>query len=180
MLMAKQPFRGGDKSPIVYTALVHTFFARFGMSVLFEAQSSISTEKFPWSAHRQYPDLCPGRPFEVVAAGINLVPRELSEKEIFEAIESYARAAENAKKSGFDGVEIHGAHGYLVDLFLWDETNKRTDAWGGSLENKMRFAKEIVSAIRRKVGQSDFVFRNGSRVITMRKFFIRLKNSNYL
>ena len=59
----------------------------------------------------------------------------------------YAAAAENAKKAGFDGIEIHGANGYLIDQFLKDGTNQRTDAYGGSVENRARFALEVADAI---------------------------------
>lgn len=63
-------------------------------------------------------------------------------------IEAFAQAAADAKAIGMDGVEIHGAHGYLVDQFFWEGTNQRTDSWGGSMENRGRFAVEIIKAIR--------------------------------
>ncbi len=62
-------------------------------------------------------------------------------------VEDYRRAAQRAKDAGFDGVEIHGANGYLIDQFLQSKTNQRTDQYGGSLENRCRFLKEIVEAI---------------------------------
>lgn len=62
-------------------------------------------------------------------------------------IEQYAHAAENAKKAGFDGVEIHGANGYLVDEFLRDGSNRRPDRYGGSLENRARFLLEVTAAV---------------------------------
>ena len=65
----------------------------------------------------------------------------------------YAEAAANAvHKAGFDGVEVHGANGYLIDQFLQDVTNKRTDSYGGSVENRARFVLEIVEAVSREVG----------------------------
>ncbi len=75
-------------------------------------------------------------------------------------IEAFAQGAVNARSVGFDGVEIHGAHGYLVDQFLWEKTNHRTDHYGGSPENRLRFATELVAAVRAAVG-ADFqiVFR---------------------
>jgi NADPH2 dehydrogenase len=79
-------------------------------------------------------------------------PHELTVAEIQELVQLYATAAENAIKAGFDGVEVHGANGYLVDQFLQDVSNKRTDAYGGSVENRVRFAKEIVDAVVEKVG----------------------------
>ncbi|MCM3629113.1 NADH:flavin oxidoreductase [Paenibacillus glycanilyticus] len=76
----------------------------------------------------------------------------LSISEIEELIEAYGIAAGEAKRIGFDGVEIHGAHGYLIDQFLWGETNKRTDKYGGNLVERTRFAVEVIEACRRAVG----------------------------
>ena len=79
-------------------------------------------------------------------------PRELSDSEIRDIIDRFAYAAGIAKDSGFTGVQIHGAHGYLVAQFLSPLHNQRKDQWGGSLENRMRFVLEIYQAIREKVG----------------------------
>jgi len=76
-----------------------------------------------------------------------VTPRPLDLGEIPAIIEDYKRAAENALKAGFDGVEIHGANGYLIDQFLRDGTNKRTDRYGGSIENRMRFLLEVTGAV---------------------------------
>lgn len=76
------------------------------------------------------------------------MPKRMSQKEIDEMIECYARSARNAMKLGFDGLEIHGAHGYLIDQFFWPLTNKRMDKYGGSLKDRMRFACEVVAAVR--------------------------------
>ena len=67
-------------------------------------------------------------------------------------VEAFARAAADARAVGFDGIELHGAHGYLIDQFFWAGTNERTDAYGGSLLNRTRFAVEIVEAVRAAVG----------------------------
>ena len=64
----------------------------------------------------------------------------------------YARAADAARAVGFDAVEIHGAHGYLLDEFLWEKTNRRTDSYGGSLSDRTRFPAEVVAAVRTAVG----------------------------
>ncbi|KAF8997296.1 hypothetical protein BDQ17DRAFT_1248809 [Cyathus striatus] len=80
------------------------------------------------------------------------VPRELTVAEIAEYVELYAQAARNGIEAGFDGVEIHGGNGCLVDQFLQDVTNQRTDAYGGSIENRSRFALEIVDAVSKVVG----------------------------
>lgn len=74
-------------------------------------------------------------------------PRALDLSEIPGIIADYRRAAENAKRAGFDGVELHGANGYLIDQFLKDGSNHRADAYGGSVENRMRFALEAVDAV---------------------------------
>lgn len=76
-----------------------------------------------------------------------VTPRALSTEEIPEVVEQYRQAAVNAKLAGFDGVEIHGANGYLIDEFLQSKTNKRSDQYGGSIENRYRFLKEIIEAI---------------------------------
>ncbi|MGE9294614.1 MAG: alkene reductase, partial [Puniceicoccales bacterium] len=73
-------------------------------------------------------------------------PRALETDEIPGIIEAYRRGAENAKRAGFDGVELHGANGYLPDQFLQDRTNKRTDEYGGSIENRARFMFEAIDA----------------------------------
>lgn len=75
------------------------------------------------------------------------VPRELTTEEVGGVVEDFRKAAENAKKAGFDGVEIHAANGYILDEFLQSVTNKRTDKYGGSIENRFRLLKEILEAI---------------------------------
>ncbi len=81
-------------------------------------------------------------------------PRALTEEEIHDIIERFANTSLVAKNAGFTGVQIHGAHGYLVSQFLSPIHNQRTDRWGGSPENRMRFALEAYRAIRDKVGES--------------------------
>lgn len=80
------------------------------------------------------------------------VPRALQEHEIMAIVEQFAASARLAREVGFDGVQIHGAHGYLVSQFLSPRHNQRTDRWGGSLENRMRFVQEVYRAIRAAVG----------------------------
>ncbi|MGD0192110.1 MAG: NADH:flavin oxidoreductase/NADH oxidase family protein [Rhizomicrobium sp.] len=82
-------------------------------------------------------------------------PRALSEPEILDVIQRFAFVACIARETGFTGVQVHGAHGYLVSEFLSPDVNTRTDAWGGSLENRARLLLEIVRAARKAVG-SDF------------------------
>jgi 2,4-dienoyl-CoA reductase-like NADH-dependent reductase (Old Yellow Enzyme family)/thioredoxin reductase len=83
------------------------------------------------------------------------IPKELSRKEIEEIIGKFGDAALRVQKAGFDGVEIHGAHGYLLNQFLSLYTNKRQDAYGGDWEGRQRFPLEVVAGVREKVG-SDF------------------------
>ncbi len=81
--------------------------------------------------------------------------RALSEVEIEETIQQYVAAAVSAQQLGFDGVEIHGGHGYLVDQFLWEETNKRTDRFGGqSLAERTRFGVDLITEMRAAVGSN--------------------------
>ena len=80
-------------------------------------------------------------------------PRALEEEEIWGFVGDYAQAAKNAVEAGFDGVEIHGANGYLIDQFTQDVANKRTDAWGGSVEKRSRFGLEIAKAVVGAVGR---------------------------
>ena len=80
------------------------------------------------------------------------VPRVLTEEEIFGLIDDFAAAAKNAILTGFDGVEIHGANGYVVDQFWQDVSNKREDSWGGSIENRAKFGLEVTKAVIAGVG----------------------------
>jgi 2,4-dienoyl-CoA reductase-like NADH-dependent reductase (Old Yellow Enzyme family) len=101
-------------------------------------------------------DALPVAPSAIAAAGhVSLVrplkpfvtPRALGLEEIPGIIEAYRNGAENAKKAGFDGVEIHGANGYLLDQFLQDKTNHRTDIYGGPIENRARLMLEVTDAV---------------------------------
>jgi 2,4-dienoyl-CoA reductase-like NADH-dependent reductase (Old Yellow Enzyme family)/thioredoxin reductase len=83
------------------------------------------------------------------------IPKELSIEEIKVLVNEFADAAERAQKAGFDAIEIHGAHGYLLNEFLSPNSNQRCDEYGGSVENRRRFPLEVVDAIRRQVG-NDF------------------------
>lgn len=88
--------------------------------------------------------------------GLHHTPKEMSLDDIEKIIKAYEVSAANAHKAGFDGVEIHGAHGYLLDQFFWEETNKRRDTFGGPLKNRVKLAEEIVKSIR-SVVPSDFL-----------------------
>ncbi|TCB30247.1 NADPH-dependent 2,4-dienoyl-CoA reductase [Acinetobacter sp. ANC 4910] len=98
------------------------------------------------------------QPFVVSASPIKspispFKPRQMSEKLILDTIQDYAQTSYLAKLAGYDGVEIMGSEGYLLNQFLSRHVNQRQDRWGGSIDNRMRFAVEIVKAIRQKVGE---------------------------
>lgn len=82
-------------------------------------------------------------------------PRALETDEIPGVIEDYRKAAERAKEAGFDGIEVHSANGYLLDEFLQSKTNHRTDAYGGSVENRFRLLKEVLQAVRTVWGEGE-------------------------
>ncbi|MDD5093504.1 MAG: NADH:flavin oxidoreductase [Dehalococcoidia bacterium] len=82
-----------------------------------------------------------------------VTPREMTEEDIERIIEAFGQASRRAKESGFDAVQIHGAHGYLINQFLSPYTNRRKDQWGGSIENRMRFVSEIYHQCRKQVGE---------------------------
>ncbi|MFD4632946.1 alkene reductase [Streptomyces sp. NPDC058284] len=88
-----------------------------------------------------------------------VTPRELTDAEIRATIADFATAARNAIDAGFDGVELHGANGYLIHQFLAPGSNRRTDAWGGSPENRVRFAVEVAAAVAEEIGASRTALR---------------------
>ena len=97
------------------------------------------------------PDLTNVSPSGLLAPG-KKIAEPLTGKQIESLIASFSSAAADAQRLGFDGIEIHGAHGYLIDQFFWQGLNQRTDAFGGSMENRGRFAVEIIKAARAATG----------------------------
>ena len=91
-------------------------------------------------------------PSAVAEAGVAVVPRELAPQEIVALADAYARAAQRAQRAGYDAVELHGAHGYLIHQFLSPVTNRRTDEYGGSAVKRMRFAALVIDRVRAAVG----------------------------
>jgi len=81
-------------------------------------------------------------------------PRALETEDVPKLVEQYRRGAQNARRAGFDGVEIHAANGYLIDQFLRSKTNRRSDRYGGSLENRLRFLREVTAAVTDEWGPS--------------------------
>ncbi len=94
----------------------------------------------------------PIAPSAVPLAGSPVNPREMTGREIEECIEAFAQAARRAREAGFDGVQLHAAHGYLISQFLSPHVNRRTDAWGSAPERRRRFLLEILRRIRRVAG----------------------------
>ena len=111
-------------------------------------------------AGRQSPNYVTRQPLAPSEVQLDLLgnfakPRALTESEILETIQRFAHAAKVCRDCGFTGAQIHGAHGYLISSFLSPVTNQRTDAWGGSLDNRARLLLETVRAVRKAVG-ADF------------------------
>ena len=111
--------------------------------------------------------------------------RELRGEEIEALVESFAMAAERAMKAGFDGVEVHGAHGFLLNQFFSPLANRRRDKYGGSLENRMRFPLEVVERVKERVGGRLLLYRLGSddldpagiKIEDSKKFAIKLQEA---
>jgi 2,4-dienoyl-CoA reductase-like NADH-dependent reductase (Old Yellow Enzyme family) len=93
-----------------------------------------------------------------VAAGSGEMPREMTPADITEAVEAFGQAARRARLAGFDAVQLHGAHGYLIGQFLSPNTNRRRDAWGGDFERRLAFLAAVCEAVRGEVGPDYPVF----------------------
>lgn len=100
-----------------------------------------------------YPDGPSDGPSGLSASG-KQVGQPMTDADIADTIGAFAEAAAQAKETGFDAVELHGAHGYLLDQFFWKQSNRRTDDYGGDLTRSTRFTSEIVQAVRRRVGSN--------------------------
>ena len=105
--------------------------------------------------HPDMDDRTPIAPSAVTSKYTRVKPRAMTEGEIEETIDTFGRAARRMREAGFDGVQVHGAHGYLINQFFSRYTNHRTDKWGGPVENRRRLLLEIYRAMRDAVG-SDF------------------------
>ncbi|EXJ78577.1 hypothetical protein A1O1_08978 [Capronia coronata CBS 617.96] len=128
-----------DKGSYIFMQLWMTGRAARPLAVLRGAEV-VSSSDIPWSED-------------------DAVPRPLREEEILQFIQDFRQAGINAIEAGFDGVEIHGANGYLVDQFTQDVCNKRTDAWGGTIENRARFGIEVAKALADAIGADRVGFR---------------------
>ncbi|KAF4962166.1 hypothetical protein FSARC_9740 [Fusarium sarcochroum] len=95
----------------------------------------------------------------VAMDGVNVTPEAMTEEDIQAVIENYVATAKRVMAAGGDGVEIHSAHGYLLDQFLSDQVNQRTDKWGGSVENRSRLTLEVTKAVVDAVGAENVAIR---------------------
>ncbi|MGA5042253.1 NADH:flavin oxidoreductase [Streptomyces capoamus] len=108
----------------------------------------------PWDVYDARRRLAPSAvPFELTP-GRTVTPQEITVEEIEETIDAFGRAAELCERAGFDGVDIHAAQGFLISGFLSPRTNRRTDAWGGGFEGRVRFALEVVREVVRRTSSS--------------------------
>ena len=125
-------------------------------------------------------------PSSVYEPSLGVSPREITTEEIKQNIAEFSQAALRCKEAGFDGVQIHAAHGYLISGFLTPHTNRRKDEYGGSFENRMRFLLEVYREVRSKVGQDfplilklngsdDLPFRKGLKTHELVKIAMRME-----
>jgi len=145
-----RPYEGGAKlttdaeagQHAVITDAVHREGGRIAMQILH------------FGRYAYHPDLVAPSPLQAPISPFP--PRALTDADVERTIDDYARAARLARQAGYDGVEIMGSEGYLINEFIAAQTNQRTDRWGGSYENRMRFPVEIVRRVREAVGE-DFI-----------------------
>jgi 2,4-dienoyl-CoA reductase-like NADH-dependent reductase (Old Yellow Enzyme family) len=123
------------KGGVIFAQLWHV--GRISDPSFLDGEAPVSASAIAAAGHVSL--LRPERPYPV--------PRALETSELAGIVAAYKKGAENAKKAGFDGVEIHGANGYLLDQFLQDKTNQRTDNYGGSIENRARLMLEVTDAV---------------------------------
>ncbi|MYR94452.1 MULTISPECIES: NADPH-dependent 2,4-dienoyl-CoA reductase [unclassified Streptomyces] len=143
-------FPGGAKMTTEAEAEQH----REITSAVHAAGGRIAMQILHFGRYAHHPDLVAPSALKAPISGFT--PNALTDAEVEETIEEFVRAAELARLAGYDGVEIMGSEGYLINEFIVSATNHRTDRWGGSYENRIRFPVEIVRRVRERVG-SDFI-----------------------
>ncbi len=147
---AGRPYPGGAKMTTEAEAAQHA-----GITAAVHAEGGrIAMQILHFGRYAYHPDLV--APSAIQAPISPSVPRALTDDEVEQTIEDFVRAAELAKLAGYDGVEIMGSEGYLINEFIAAPTNRRTDRWGGAYENRIRFPVEIVRRVRERVG-TDFI-----------------------
>ncbi|MFJ6791816.1 FAD-dependent oxidoreductase [Streptomyces angustmyceticus] len=147
---AGRPYDGGAKLTTEEEAAKH----RTVTDAVHAAGGRIAMQILHFGRYAYHADLV--APSAIQAPISPFVPNELTDDEVEQTVEDYVRAAELAKSAGYDGVEIMGSEGYLINEFIAGATNRRTDRWGGSYENRVRFPLEIVRRTRERVG-TDFI-----------------------
>ncbi|WP_030990744.1 NADPH-dependent 2,4-dienoyl-CoA reductase [Streptomyces sp. NRRL S-1813] len=147
---AGRPYDGGAKLTTEEEAAQH----RTVTDAVHAAGGRIAMQILHFGRYAYHADLV--APSAIQAPISPFVPHALTDDEVEQTIEDYVRAAELAKSAGYDGVEIMGSEGYLINEFIVGATNRRTDRWGGSYENRVRFPLEIVRRTRERVG-TDFI-----------------------
>ncbi len=126
------------------TDRVHRYRSKIVLQIVHGGRQASFSDEFP----------VPIAPSSVKDGHSAVVPREMTDAEILEVIEAFTKAAVRAKKAGFDGVQLHCAHGFLLSNFISPYTNRRTDRWGGSVENRTRIVTEIVRRIKEEAGDN--------------------------
>lgn len=125
------------------TERVHRYKSKIVLQIVHGGRQADISDDFP----------TPIAPSVVKNGRSSAIPREMTEQEILEMIEAFTKAAVRAKAAGFDGVQLHCAHGFLLSSFISPYTNIRTDRWGGSVENRTRIVTEIVRRIKEETGE---------------------------
>ncbi len=164
--------RGGSGLIITGNALVHTtgrsvpqqicihndFYIK-KLKVLADAVHAFGGKTVLQLSHggrQSFPSLLAGRtpiaPSAVYEPTLKLTPREMEHEDVWEIIDAFGTAARRAHLAGFDGVQIHAAHGYLVNEFLSPHTNRRDDYWGGDEERRFHFLEEVIISMRKEAG----------------------------
>ena len=141
-----RPYPGGARMASEEEAAQHKVVT----DAVHEAGGKIAMQILHFGRYAYHPGLVGPSPIKAPISP--MPPRELSTAEVWQTVEDYAHSAAMAQKAGYDGVEIMGSEGYLINEFIAARTNHRTDEWGGSYENRMRFPVEIVKRVRERVG----------------------------
>jgi 2,4-dienoyl-CoA reductase-like NADH-dependent reductase (Old Yellow Enzyme family) len=124
------------------TERVHKYKNKIVLQIVHGGRQATTSEEYP----------VPLAPSKIKDGHKGVIPREMTEQEILEIIEAFTKAAIRTKKAGFDGVQLHCAHGFLLSNFISPYTNIRTDRWGGSVENRARIVTEIIRRIKEQAG----------------------------
>jgi len=124
------------------TEIVHRYRSKIILQIVHGGRQATISDEYP----------VPIAPSKIKDELSTVVPREITEQEILEVIDAFTKGAIRAKKAGFDGVQLHCAHGFLLSNFISPYTNRRTDRWGSSVENRARIVTEIVRQIKEQAG----------------------------